>query len=159
MPERRAGPASSPALPATSLTLELVEAVHGPALASSAGAACATPQAKIAAMARSERSGRCCEKRVCMSTSENDLAANLAAGGLRCDAKTNKMPHAFVSANARKRHAYPNPAKTLPNQRNCCTLVACQREAHQIAPEGPVISTANCSSPCPPWAIRALPVR
>src|SRR5262245_37644311 len=130
MPVRRAGPAASPALPATSLTLELVEAVHGPALAASPGAACAAPQAKIAATGRSERSGGRCEENDCMSRPGlNDLAANL---GRRCRAETNKMPHAFVSANARKRHAYPIPAKTLPNQRNCCTLVACQREAHQI---------------------------
>src|SRR5262245_12350837 len=69
MPVRRAGPAASPALPATSLTLELVEAVHGPALAASPGAACAAPQAKIAATARSERSGGRCEEKDCMSTS------------------------------------------------------------------------------------------
>src|SRR5262245_47825177 len=69
MPERRAGPASSPAVPATSLTLELVEAVHGLALAASPGAAWAAPQAKIAARGRSERSRRCCEEKDCMSTS------------------------------------------------------------------------------------------
>src|SRR5262245_55091930 len=69
MPERRAGPASSPAVPATSLTLELVEAVHGLALAASPGAARGAPQAKIAVTARSERSRGCCEEEDCISTS------------------------------------------------------------------------------------------
>jgi hypothetical protein len=43
----------------------------------------------------------------------NDSAANLAARGLQCDAKTNKMPHAFVSANAAEPPRLPHSLKVL----------------------------------------------
>src|SRR5262245_8743680 len=113
MPETRARPASSPALPATSLTLELVEAVHGVALAASPRVASAAPHANIAARARSERRRGCCEEKDFISASGSErLAANLAAGGHRCDSKTSKTPHAFVSAIRRKRPAYPFPQTT-----------------------------------------------
>src|SRR5262245_28813492 len=72
MPVTRARPACSPTSPATSLTLELVEAVHGVALAACPRAPDAAPQAKIAATVRSERSRRRCEEKDCISISGSE---------------------------------------------------------------------------------------
>src|SRR4029453_15013173 len=114
MPETRERPASSPALPATSLTLELVEAVHGVALAASPRVASAAPQAKIAARARSEKNRRCCEQKDFISTSGFERFGGEFSGRrppMRCQDKQNASR--FCERNKAETPRLPHSRKLL----------------------------------------------